>query len=84
MNYKSTFVWITIAAVLAGAILGVQKFGRKPAPALVALIPGFRADKVMSVAFTPAGQLEIRAERTNAAWRLVKPVSYPAQVFRER
>ena len=71
MNYKSTFVWITIAAVLAGAILGVQKFGRKPAPGLVALIPGFRADKVTSVAFTPAGQLEIRAERTNAAWRLV-------------
>ena len=79
MNYKSTFVWITIAAVLAGAILGVQKFGRKPAPGLVALIPGFRADKVTSVAFTPAGQLEIRAERTNALWRLVKPVSYPAQ-----
>ena len=79
MNYKSTFVWITIAAVLAGAIFGVQKFGRKPAPGLVALIPGFRADKVTSVAFTPAGQLEIRAERTNAAWRLVKPVSYPAQ-----
>lgn len=79
MNSKSTFVWITIAAVLAGAIFGVQKFGRKPAPGLVALIPGFRADKVTSVAFTPAGQLEIRAERTNALWRLVKPVSYPAQ-----
>lgn len=79
MNSKSTFVWITIAAVLAGAIFGVQKFGSKPKPELVALIPGFRADKVTSVAFTPAGQLEIRAERTNSLWRLVKPVSYPAQ-----
>ncbi len=79
MNSKSTWVWITLAAVLGAAIFGVEKFSRKPAPALVALVPGLRADKVTSVQFTPAGQLEIRATRTNGTWRLAKPISYPAQ-----
>ncbi|TSA40434.1 MAG: DUF4340 domain-containing protein [Verrucomicrobiales bacterium] len=79
MNSKSTWIWITLAAVLGAAIFGVEKFGRKPAPELVALIPGFRAADVTSVQFTPAGQLEIRAIRTNGMWRLVKPISYPAQ-----
>ncbi len=32
-----------------------------------------------SVHVRPAGQLEIRAERTNASWQLTKPVSYPAR-----
>ena len=79
MNSKSTWVWITIAVVLGAAIFGVERFSRKPAPELVALIPGLRADKVTSVQFTPAGQLEIRANRTNGTWRLAKPISYPAQ-----
>lgn len=79
MNSKSTWVWITLAVILGAAIFGVEKFGRKPAPALVALVPGLRADKVTSVQFTPAGQLEIRANRTNGTWRLAKPISYPAQ-----
>ena len=79
MNSKSTWVWITLAAVLGAAIFGVEKFGRKPVPELVALVPGLRADKVTSVQFTPAGQLEIRANRTNGTWKLAKPISYPAQ-----
>lgn len=79
MNSKSTWVWITLALVLGAAIFGVEKFARKPAPGLVALIPNFWADKVTSVQFTPAGQLEIRANRTNGMWRLAKPISYPAQ-----
>lgn len=79
MNSKSTWIWITLAAVLGAAIYGVEKFGRKPAPGLVALIPGFRAENVTSVQYTPAGQLEIRANRTNGQWRLVKPINYPAQ-----
>ena len=79
MNSKSTWIWITLAVVLSAAIFGVEKFGRKSAPELVALIPGLRAEKVTSVQFTPAGQLEIRANRTNGMWRLAKPISYPAQ-----
>jgi hypothetical protein len=79
MNSKSTWVWLTIAAVLGATIFGIEKFGRKPAPELVALIPGFRAADVTSVQFTPAGQLEIRANRTNGMWRLARPVNCPAQ-----
>lgn len=79
MNSKSTWVWLTIAAILGAAIFGIEKFGRKPAPGLVALIPGFRAADVTSVQFTPAGQLEIRANRTNGIWRLARPVNCPAQ-----
>lgn len=79
MNSKSTWVWITIAAVLFAAVVGVERFGRKPVPGLVALLPEFKAAAVTSVQFTPAGQLEIRAERTNHTWQLVKPILYPAQ-----
>ncbi len=79
MNSKSTWIWITIAAVLFAAVLGVEKYWRKAPPGLVALLPDFNAAEVTSVQFAPPGQLEIRAERTNQTWRLVKPVSYPAQ-----
>lgn len=79
MNSKSTWVWITIAAVLFAAVVGVEKFGRKPVPGLVALLPEFQAAAATSVQFTPAGQLEIRAERTNHTWQLIKPILYPAQ-----
>jgi hypothetical protein len=79
MNSKSTWVWITIAAVLFAAVVGVEKFWRKPPPGLVALLPGFKAGAVTSVQYTPAGQLEIRADRTNQTWQLVKPITFPAQ-----
>lgn len=79
MNSKSTWVWITIAAVLFAAVVGVEKFWRQEPPGIVALLPGFQADAVTSVQYIPAGQLEIRAERTNRIWQLVKPITFPAQ-----
>ena len=79
MNSKSTWVWITIAVALFAAVFAVEKFSRPRPPALVALLPNFRAADVTSVQFTPAGQLEIRAQRTNGTWQLVKPIHYPAQ-----
>lgn len=79
MNSKSTWVWITIAAVLIAVVFGVEKFWRQPPPGLVAVLPGFKAASVTSVQYIPAGQLEIRAERTNQIWQLVKPISFPAQ-----
>src|SRR6478736_2511076 len=79
MNSKSTWVWLTLAAVLFAAVIGVEKYWRKPPPSLVPLLPNFRLTAVTSVQYTPPGQLEIRADRTNGQWRLVKPISYPAQ-----
>lgn len=79
MNSKSTWVWITLAAVLFAAVVGVEKFWRQPPPALAALLPGFQAAAVNSVQYIPAGQLEIRADRTNHTWQLSKPIIFPAQ-----
>src|SRR6478736_3275284 len=79
MNSKSTWVWITIAAVLLAAVVGVEKYWRQAPPGLVALLPGFKAADVTSVKYIPAGQLEIRADRTNSTWQLVKPITFPAQ-----
>lgn len=79
MNSKSTWVWITIAAVLFAAVVGVEKYWRQAPPGIVALLPGFKAADVTSVQYIPAGQLEIRADRTNRTWLLVKPLTFPAQ-----
>lgn len=79
MNSKSTWVWLTLAAVLFAAVFAVEKYGRKAPPGLVPLLPQFQAAAVTSVKFTPVGQLEIRADRTNRTWQLIKPIRYPAQ-----
>lgn len=79
MNSKSTWVWLTIAAVLFATVFAVDKYGRKKPPEMVALLPDFKAAAVTSVQFTPAGPQEIRVERTNRSWQLVRPISYPAQ-----
>jgi hypothetical protein len=79
MNSKSTWVWLTLAAILFAAVVGVEKFGRKSPPGLVPLLSQFRATAITSVQYTPAGQLEIRADRTNGQWHLVKPIHFPAQ-----
>lgn len=79
MNTKSTWVWLTLAAILFAAVVGVEKYWRKPPLALAPLLPNFRPAGVTSVQYTPAGQLEIRADRTNGQWQIVKPITYPAQ-----
>lgn len=79
MNSKSTWVWITIAAVLFVAVFAVEKYGHKKASELVALLPEFKAAAVTSVQFSPAGQMEMRVDRTNHIWQLVRPINYPAQ-----
>lgn len=79
MRSRSTWVWLAIAVVLFAIVFGVEKFWRKPPPGLVALLPEFKAEAVKAVQFALAGQPEIRVERTNDTWRMVKPISYPAQ-----
>lgn len=68
-----------IAAGLFAVIFWVEKFGQKPAPGPVALLPNFQAAQVTSVQLGLGDQLEIQAVRTNETWQLIKPVSYPAQ-----
>lgn len=79
MNTKSTWVWISIALGLFAVIFAVEKFGQKPVPGPVALLPDFKASLVTSVQLGLGDQPELQVVRTNGGWQLVKPISYPAQ-----
>ncbi|HEX5222159.1 MAG TPA: DUF4340 domain-containing protein [Verrucomicrobiae bacterium] len=80
MNSKSTWVWLGIAATLFAVIVIVEKFGPKPPPGPMPLIPGFQAGLVTSVQLGLSDQpSEIQAVRTNGTWQLIKPITYPAQ-----
>jgi len=81
MNPKNTWIWIIVAAGLFAFILLLNQFGDKPAGGLLPVLPGFKAAEVTSIQVHPAAQSVIRAERTNGAWQLTRPVSYPAQVI---
>ncbi len=79
MNSRSTWVWLGIAVVLAAIILGVEQFGPKPAPGPAPLLSNFQAAKVTGIQLALRDQPELRVERTNFTWQLIKPVHYPAQ-----
>lgn len=81
MNPKNTWIWIIVAAGLFAAIFFLKQFESKPAVGPVPVLPGFKGAAVVSVQVHPAGQSVILAERTNAAWHLSKPMSYPAQAI---
>jgi len=79
MNSKTTGIWFTIAAALFALIFVFEHFLRPPAAESSSILPELRPAAVTSVQAIPSGALEIRADRTNGAWRLVKPIAYPAQ-----
>jgi len=79
MNSKTTGIWLILAAALFAVILGLQHFLRPAAPESPRILPELRPPDVTSVQVFPSGALEIRADRTNHVWRLVKPVVYAAQ-----
>jgi hypothetical protein len=79
MNSKTTGIWFAIAAALFALIYIFQHFLRPAAAESSSILPELRPSAVTSLQVIPSGALEIRADRTNGAWRLVKPVAYPAQ-----
>jgi hypothetical protein len=79
MNSRTTGIWFAIAALLFALIFARQHFLRPAAPESSSILPELRPANVTSVQVIPSGALEIRASRTNHAWRLTKPVVYPAQ-----
>ncbi len=79
MNSKTTGIWFAIAAALFALIYFFQHFLRPAAAESSSILPELRPTAVTSVQVIPSGALEIRADRTNGAWRLIKPVAYPAQ-----
>src|ERR1017187_3812274 len=79
MNSKTTGIWFTIAAALFALIFVFERFLRPAAPEPSRILPELRPPAVTGVQVIPSGALEIRADRTNGAWLLTKPITYPAQ-----
>jgi len=79
MNSKTTGIWFTIAAALFALIFIFEHFLRPAAPEPSRILPELRPPAVTSFQVIPSGALEIRADRTNGAWLLTKPIAYPAQ-----
>jgi hypothetical protein len=79
MNSKTTGIWLILAAALFAVILALQHFLQPAAPVSSRILPELRPADVTSVQVFPSGALEIRADHTNHAWRLTKPVPYAAQ-----
>jgi hypothetical protein len=79
MNSKNTLVWLVIAAALFAFIFAFEHFLRPNGTELSAILPDLQPATVTSVQVIPANALEIRADRTNGAWLLTKPITYPAQ-----
>ena len=79
MNSKATGIWFAIAAALFALIFIFEHFLRTAAPESAGILPELRPANVTSVQVFPSGTLEIRVDRTNGTWRLIKPIVYPAQ-----
>ncbi len=79
MNPRSTWFWILVAAALLGAIVLSRRVPRRIVAGPSRILSSIETSKVSSVVIRPAGQLEIRADRTNGGWQLTSPFGYPAQ-----
>jgi hypothetical protein len=79
MNSKSTRNWIIVAIALFVFIFFFERHLRTPETGPLRLMPELKPTTVNAIQVRHAGQLEIRAERTNGVWHLTRPISYPAQ-----
>jgi len=79
MNPRSTWRWITVAAVLLAFIFVHHRYLRKTSVGPIKVLPNLNAAAAASVQVRPEARMEIRAERTNGIWQLTEPISYPAQ-----
>ncbi len=79
MNSKNTLVWLVVAAALFAFIFAFEHFLRPNGAERSAILPDLQPATVTSVQVIPANALEIRADRTNGAWLLTRPIVYPAQ-----
>ena len=78
MNPKHTWIWLFVAAGLFAFIFFFERHLQRAAPGPSPLLPGFKASAVSSVRVLPAGQSEIRVERTNSAWLMTRPIAAAA------
>jgi hypothetical protein len=79
MNSRTSWFWVVVAAGLFAFILFFQRYSRHLPSGPLKVLPNLKAASVTSVQVRPAGQWQIRAQRTNGLWQLTEPISYPAQ-----
>jgi hypothetical protein len=80
MKPRTTLIWFVLAAMLFAFIWFYQRHLQSSAPVVLKLVSGFRPADVTAVDIYPARSEEISVIRTNGAWQLEKPFTYPAQV----
>jgi hypothetical protein len=80
MSAKSTWFWSCLAAGLFAFILFHARHRPDLSPRAQRILPRLRLASVTSVQ-VEAGPLLIRAGRTNDVWRLLSPLTYPAQTI---
>jgi hypothetical protein len=81
MSSRNAWFWALSAATMLLVLVAYERLFHRPPPGPQPLLPGFTAAAVDSIRVLPADGEEIRVERTNDAWRLTKPVPYPAQTI---
>jgi hypothetical protein len=79
MKTKNTWIVVALAAGLFAFIFFFERHASKREIPTNKVLPHLNAASLTSVQVRPAGQLEIRADRTNGGWQLTKPVAFPAQ-----
>ena len=79
MNSKNTWILLALAALLAGFIVGWEKYVAGPARQPMQVLPGFQPEAISSIQVRVSGQPEVFADRTNGGWWLRKPLVYPAR-----
>ncbi|MGZ5566730.1 MAG: DUF4340 domain-containing protein [Limisphaerales bacterium] len=81
---KATVILVTLAAVLLGFVVLVEKPIRQARLREDSrkLFPAFDASEVRCISVRPSAGEEIQIQVTNKSWRVVKPINYPADVVR--
>lgn len=82
MNPKHTWTWVIVAAGMFAFIFLFERHWRQPAPGPAPILSNFKAAAVTSVIVRPANIPEIRTARTNSAWWITQPVTFPASKAR--
>lgn len=79
MNLRNSWRWAAVAVTLLVLLVVHERFFVRPPVPPDLLLPGFEPENVESLEVYPAEGTPILAVRTNGTWRLLRPLSYPAQ-----
>ena len=83
MNPKNTWMLVLLAGGLFAFIFFYERRIQPPAPAALRVFPGLKTEEITSIAVHPRDEFEVRADRTNGGWQLVKKnAAYPVQLPR--